>query len=167
MFNLDEIKELINLVDQSSIQELKLEKEGTKLKIKKSGQAEWLPAASAPQIHYLPAPGVPQSANPANMQQPVRGGEGTSTQAVDNVDSSLHTITSPMVGTFYSAPSPGAPSFVDKGDKVSPKSVVCIIEAMKLMNEIEAETSGEVVDILVENGQLVEFGQPLFRIRPE
>src|SRR5690606_13974435 len=79
-------------------------------------------------------------------------------------DSNLHTITSPMVGTFYAAPSPTAPPFVKIGDNVADKTVVCIVEAMKLINEIEAEVKGEIVDILVEDGQLVEYGQPLFSV---
>ena len=78
----------------------------------------------------------------------------------------LHRIVSPMVGTFYSAPSPDAAPFVKAGDSVKEKTVVCIVEAMKLMNEIEAEVKGEIVEVLVENGQLVEYGQPLFLVKP-
>ncbi|MDB4868205.1 MAG: accB, partial [Cohnella sp.] len=81
--------------------------------------------------------------------------------------SHLHRITSPMVGTFYHSPSPDAAPFVNVGDRVSDKSVVCILEAMKLMNPLEAEVKGQIVEILVENGQLVEFGQPLFLVKPE
>lgn len=72
-----------------------------------------------------------------------------------------------MVGTFYESPSPGAASFVSKGSSIKEKTIVCIIEAMKLMNEIEAEVKGEIVEVLVENGQLVEYGQPLFKVKPE
>lgn len=79
----------------------------------------------------------------------------------------LHTITSPMVGTFYQAPSPDSPPYVKTGDKVNEESVVCIVEAMKLMNEIEAEVKGEIVEVLAENGQLVEYGQELFLVKPE
>jgi len=81
-------------------------------------------------------------------------------------DDGLKTIDSPMVGTFYRSPKPGAPMFVDVGDKVAPGKTLCIVEAMKLMNEIEAEIGGTIVEILVENGQAVQFGQPLFKIRP-
>ncbi|MBC8080750.1 MAG: acetyl-CoA carboxylase biotin carboxyl carrier protein, partial [Gorillibacterium sp.] len=77
----------------------------------------------------------------------------------------LHTIVSPMVGTFYESPSPETSAFVKEGSKVTEKSVVCIIEAMKLMNEIEAEIKGQIVEVLVDNGQLVEYGQPLFLVR--
>jgi acetyl-CoA carboxylase biotin carboxyl carrier protein len=82
------------------------------------------------------------------------------------VDSSLVEITSPMVGTFYRAPAPDEPAFVDVGDRIQTGQTVCIIEAMKLMNELEAEVSGEVVEILVDNAQPVEFGQTLMRLRP-
>ncbi|MEW9034074.1 MAG: acetyl-CoA carboxylase biotin carboxyl carrier protein, partial [Planifilum fimeticola] len=82
-------------------------------------------------------------------------------------DAQLHKIVSPMVGTFYRAPAPDADPYVQVGDRVDEKTVVCIIEAMKLMNEIEAEVRGEIVEILVENGQLVEYGQPLFLVKTE
>jgi acetyl-CoA carboxylase biotin carboxyl carrier protein len=90
---------------------------------------------------------------------------GAQAEAEAAADAGLHKITSPIVGTYYQSPSPDAPSFVKVGDKVSPDTVVCIIEAMKLMNEIQAEISGEVVKIYVENGQPVEFGEPLFAIK--
>ena len=80
-------------------------------------------------------------------------------------DPSLHKVTSPMVGTFYASSSPEEPAYVQNGDKVKPESIVCIVEAMKLFNEIEAEVSGEIVEILVKDGQLVEYGQPLFLVR--
>ena len=83
------------------------------------------------------------------------------------VASDLHKITSPMVGTFYASPSPDADAYVKAGSKVSKDSIVCIVEAMKLFNEIEAEVNGEIVEILVKNGQLVEYGQPLFLVKPE
>ena len=89
------------------------------------------------------------------------------TTPVNVDDSSLHKITSPMVGTFYQAPSPDAPAYVKAGDRVGEESIVCIVEAMKLFNEIEAEIKGEIVEILVQDGQLVEYGQPLFLVKPE
>jgi acetyl-CoA carboxylase biotin carboxyl carrier protein len=90
--------------------------------------------------------------------------ESVPTTAVDD-DAGLHKITSPIVGTFYRSPAPDKPSYVSEGSNVSPETVVCIVEAMKLMNEIQAETSGEIVKIYVENGAPVEYGQPLFGIR--
>jgi acetyl-CoA carboxylase biotin carboxyl carrier protein len=86
--------------------------------------------------------------------------------AAPAAEEGLKTIDSPMVGTFYRSPKPGAPVFVDVGDKVAPGKTLCIVEAMKLMNEIEAEISGTIVEVLVQNGQPVQFGQPLFKIRP-
>ena len=91
----------------------------------------------------------------------------TGEKAISSDHKGYHTITSPMVGTFYAAPSPESPPYVKVGDKVTEESVVCIVEAMKLMNEIEAEVKGEIVEVLVENGQLVEYGQELFLVKPE
>src|SRR5690606_7693708 len=87
-------------------------------------------------------------------------------KSVNLDDPTLHKITSPMVGTFYQAPSPDSPPYVKVGDKVEPDTIVCIVEAMKLFNEIEAEIKGEIVEVLVKNEQLVEFGQPLFLVKP-
>ncbi|MGN7761609.1 acetyl-CoA carboxylase biotin carboxyl carrier protein [Paenibacillus sp. 22594] len=168
MFKLSEIKELIKLLDQtSSVHELEIESEGMKLAIRKPdrSEADGMAIQATPYVYpFTPAP-QPQSQQyaapaavteiPAAPQQPVST-EGT-----------LHKIVSPMVGTFYSAASPETPSFVNVGDRVSEKSTVCIIEAMKLMNELEAEVRGEIVSVLAENGQLVEYGQPLFLVKPE
>lgn len=163
MFKLSEIKELIKLIDESSLQELEIENEGSRLFIRKPNKTESVIVSSvSAQPSYAQA-AVQQAA-------PVVQATAPSVPAADKlpaVDSNLHTIASPMVGTFYEAPSPGAAAFVAKGSKVKEKSVVCIIEAMKLMNEIEAEIKGEIVEVLVENGQLVEYGQPLFLVRPE
>ncbi|OKP84203.1 acetyl-CoA carboxylase, biotin carboxyl carrier protein [Paenibacillus sp. P3E] len=168
MFKLSEIKELIKLLDQtSSVHELEIESEGMKLAIRKPdrSEADAMAIQATPYAYpYTPAPqpqsqqyAAPAAVNeiPAAAQQPVST-EGT-----------LHKIVSPMVGTFYSAASPETPSFVNVGDRVSEKSTVCIIEAMKLMNELEAEVRGEIVSVLAENGQLVEYGQPLFLVKPE
>lgn len=158
MFKLSEIKELIELVDQTSVQELEIESEGTRLSIKKPGVPETVQLQAAPQA-YMP---VPQPA-PQPAAQTAQAAEAPSSA---DAASALHKIVSPMVGTFYRSPSPDAKPFVSPGDKVSEKSTVCIIEAMKLMNELEAEVQGEIVEVLVENGQLVEFGQPLFLVKP-
>ncbi|CAM3787643.1 acetyl-CoA carboxylase biotin carboxyl carrier protein [Cohnella lubricantis] len=162
MFKLSEIKELIKLVDQTSIHELELENEGAKLAIRKPGKTEVVNVQSAPIAHtYVPAPAAPA---PAALQESPAA-ESAPSQAADRAG--LHKIVSPMVGTFYRAPSPDASPFVHTGDRVTEKTVVCILEAMKLMNPLEAEVKGEIVEILVENGQLVEFGQPLFLVKPE
>lgn len=161
MFNLNEIKELIELVDKTSIQEVEIENEGTRLCIRKPGRSEIVQVQ--PQLAVAAPQNVPQAmavAPAANepAAQPAK--------PVENA-ANLHTIASPMVGTFYRSSSPDAQSFVNIGDKVGEKTTVCIIEAMKLMNELEAEIKGEIIDILVENGQLVEYGQPLFLVKPE
>jgi acetyl-CoA carboxylase biotin carboxyl carrier protein len=157
MFKLSEIKELIKLVDQSSLQELEIQNEGSKLLIRKPNKTESVIVTSTPALYAPSAPvqvshavdtSVAQETAPAVLEQ-----------------SDLHRIVSPMVGTFYHASSPEASPFVKAGDMVKEKTVVCIVEAMKLMNDIVADTTGEIVEILVENGQLVEYGQPLFLVK--
>ncbi len=150
---MEEIRELIRLLDDSTLTELELEFEDGKVRLAKRAEivSYTVPQVAMPVAQAAPAP---SAAPPAGSAAPA---------PVD--DPTLHVITSPMVGTFYRAPAPDAPPFVDVGSQVGPKTVVCIIEAMKLMNEIEAEVSGEIVEILAENGQLVEYGQPLFKVR--
>ncbi|AUO11196.1 acetyl-CoA carboxylase biotin carboxyl carrier protein [Priestia megaterium] len=166
MLKIQEIREIIKLVDQSSIEEFTYEHEGSKIKMKKkdaivSKQAQQV-VVSAPEQAAAPQAAVaPASAPAAQSAQPKEE------QAAPAVDESLHKITSPMVGTFYASSSPESDVYVTPGDKVQKDSVVCIVEAMKLFNEIEAEVKGEIVDVLVENGQLVEYGQPLFLVKPE
>ncbi|MBP2247101.1 acetyl-CoA carboxylase biotin carboxyl carrier protein [Paenibacillus xylanexedens] len=154
MFKLSEIKELIKLVDESSVQELEIENEGSRLSIRKPGKTEYVQAAAV-QPQMIAAPQVQSAA--------------VVSEAAPQVDttSHLHKIVSPMVGTFYRASSPETGPFVSAGDKVVEKTTVCIIEAMKLMNELDADIKGEIVEVLVENGQLVEYGQPLFLVKPE
>ncbi|MFD2611877.1 acetyl-CoA carboxylase biotin carboxyl carrier protein [Paenibacillus gansuensis] len=170
MFKLSEIKDLIKLIDQTSVQEFEIENEGTRILIKKPNPAEtYVVQAQQPQAVYSQAP--LHGTAPHHLQATVTaGGESASVsvQSVPEQDTShLHKIVSPMVGTFYTSAAPGTPPYVSTGDKVKPKTVVCIVEAMKLMNEIEAEIQGEIVEVLVENGQLVEYGQPLFLVKPE
>ncbi|GGH43156.1 biotin carboxyl carrier protein of acetyl-CoA carboxylase [Paenibacillus silvae] len=156
MFKLSEIKELIKLVDESSVQELEIENEGSRLSIRKPGKTEVVQAAAIqPQVIAAPQ----QQVQPAAVVS----------EPAPQVDttSHLHKIVSPMVGTFYRASSPEAGPFVSVGDKVVEKTTVCIIEAMKLMNELDADIKGQIVEVLVENGQLVEYGQPLFLVKPE
>jgi len=164
MFKLSEIKELIKLVDQTSVHELEIENDGARLAIRKPGRTEVVNVQTSPAAHtYIPAMPAPATA-PAAAAAVVE----TQAKAEPAADTShLHRITSPMVGTFYRAPSPDAAMFVNVGDRVTEKTVVCILEAMKLMNPLEAEVNGEIVDILVENGQLVEYGTPLFLVKPQ
>jgi acetyl-CoA carboxylase biotin carboxyl carrier protein len=157
MFKLSEIKELVKLVDSTSIHELEIENEGARLMIRKPGKTEVVTVAAQPAAAPVYAPPAPVAAAQTAPAAP---------QAAPKADN-LHSIVSPMVGTFYSSPSPEAGPFVNPGDRVTEKSVVCILEAMKLMNELEAEVRGEIVEVLVENGQLVEYGQPLFLVKPE
>ena len=142
---LDEIKNLIELLQDSDITELQIEKEGSKLKIKRE---KFLTAFEPSALVSKPA------AAPAE--------ENTGT--VD--DQKLITINSPIVGIFYSAQSPESPSFVSVGSRVTKGQVLCIVEAMKLMNEIESDADGTIAKILIENGQPVEYGEPLFLVDP-
>ncbi|WP_289136216.1 acetyl-CoA carboxylase biotin carboxyl carrier protein [uncultured Brevibacillus sp.] len=162
-----EIREIIKLIDQSSINEFKLESDGTKVTLRKSSGTETVvvaqPAAPAPVA--APVAVAPAATAPAPVAAPVAVEAPKAAPVAD--DANLHKIVSPMVGTFYSAPEPGKPAYVQAGDKVNASKVVCIVEAMKLFNEIEAEVTGEIVKVLVEDGQLVEYGQPLFLVKPE
>lgn len=170
MLKVQEIRELIRLVDQSNIDEFKYEYDGLKLSMKKN-QATQVQVVDTPvQIKQDPivAKNVQQEVIPSptaelKMQPMEEKTDETKEKVV--VDKNLHKIVSPMVGTFYSAPSPDAEPYVKAGTKVKSDSVVCIVEAMKLFNEIEADIDGEIVEVLVQNGQLVEFGQPLFLVK--
>lgn len=172
MLKIQEIRELIRLVDQSSLDEFKLQHDGLKITMKKNKsvvvneqpvtkEVETVASVAQPvtQPVVQATPAVEVQAQPKVEQ--VEAKEETS--AV--VDENLHKITSPMVGTFYRKPNPDAEPYVKVGDKVNTDTIVCIVEAMKLFNEIEAEVEGEIVEILVEDGQLVEFGQPLFLVK--
>jgi acetyl-CoA carboxylase biotin carboxyl carrier protein len=163
MFKLSEIKELMKLMDQTTLQELEIENEGARLLIRKANKTESVLVTSAPAIPQSYAPALP--VQPAAVQAPAAAAPAEA-PAAEDPEAGLHKIVSPMVGTFYAASSPGAAPFVTHGTKVNEKTVVCIVEAMKLMNQIEAEVNGEIVDVLVENGQLVEYGQPLFLVKP-
>jgi acetyl-CoA carboxylase biotin carboxyl carrier protein len=159
--NMDELRELIALLRDNGLAELELENEGFRVRLRR--ESAYAPAA-APTVEVPPPPAHVQPAPPP-APGPAHPGTHASTEA--SQDQNLHIIPSPIVGTFYRSPSPSADAFVKIGSNVEPESVVCIIEAMKLMNEIQAETSGEVVKIYVENGQPVEYGQPLFGIKPQ
>ena len=145
---IDEIKAIAEIVAANDLAELKLEQEGFTLEIKRGGTV----VAAAPVSVVAAAP----AAAPAAAAAPAPAAAESNAKRV--------TIDSPLVGTLYRAPSPDAAPFVKVGDKVTPDTVVCIVEAMKVMNEIKAEKSGVIRDILVENGSAVEFGQPLFVI---
>jgi acetyl-CoA carboxylase biotin carboxyl carrier protein len=155
------IKELIELVNDSNLAEVRIEQEGFKIKIIKSIQNVEA-ASAAPAVYTAPAPPIAaHTSAPATTPTPV---SPTAADSGASANSNLHTIVSPMVGTFYRAPAPDKPSYVNVGDIIHKGQVLCIIEAMKLFNEIESEVSGKVVKILVENAQPVEYEQPLFII---
>lgn len=160
--NMDELRELIELMRENGLAELELEREEFRVRLRRdSGTVESRQSADAALTAPAPAP-APMAA-PAPASAPSHPGAQATTAASQDQD--LHIIPSPIVGTFYRSASPTAEPFVKIGSNVEPDSVVCIIEAMKLMNEIQAEAVGEVVKIYVENGQPVEYGQPLFGIR--
>lgn len=152
--NVQEIKELIEAVNQSDIDELEYEQNGNKLVLKKV-KAETIVQAEA----YQPVRQV-EAQQPVATQ--VSEAPQETQQAQPEKKENLHTVTSPMVGTFYSSPSPEDGAYVGVGDDVNEDSIVCIVEAMKLMNEIEADVKGKIVEVVAQNGELVEYGQPLF-----
>ena len=155
--DLKEIKELIALMRRNELSEFEMEKEGFRIRLKFKGGDPVMTQAPA---YYAPHPGpagaAPALAAPAPLPAAVAGAEAKPP---------AHEITSPMVGTFYSSASPEASAFVEAGTEVSEETVVCIIEAMKVMNEIKAETRGVIAEVLAENGKPVQYGQPLFRLK--
>ncbi len=168
MFKIQEIREIIKLVDSSSIDEFVYEADGAKVKLKKNGVVVTETVAPKKEVA---APVVQQSAPAAApvapaTPAPAKAEEAPAAAPVNN-DPSLHKIVSPMVGTFYQSPNPDSPAYVKVGDKVGNETIVCIVEAMKLFNEIEAEVQGEIVEVLVKDGELVEYGQPLFLVKAE
>ena len=148
------IKKLIELLEESGISELEIHEGEESVRISRNGPMMSIP--SAPSYHYAPPPmtGMPPNAAPTAEAAPAAAPE----------EISGHIIKSPMVGTFYRAPSPGAKSFVEVGQQVKAGDTLCIVEAMKLLNQIESDKTGTVKQIFVENGQPVEYGEPLFVI---
>lgn len=170
--NMNELRELIGLITDNGLTNFELEREGFRVKV---GRITSVESADAPGTDVLPTGEKPGAATvgiptgSAVQSIPTTGPSHPGAQAEEaaSEDQDLHLLPSPIVGTFYRAPSPSAESFVRIGSHVEPDTVVCIIEAMKLMNEIQAEATGEVVKIYVENGQAVEYGQPLFGIKAQ
>jgi acetyl-CoA carboxylase biotin carboxyl carrier protein len=162
--NLDELRELIQLIRENEFTEFELEREGFRVRFRRGPAAGEVNAGGSSSLHSTSA-GQSPSAESSVATSAAPSHPGAKAETAANADEDLHIVTSPIVGTFYRAASPQAPPFVNIGSRVEPATVVCIIEAMKLMNEILAETSGEVAKIYVENGQPVEYGQPLFGIK--
>jgi len=160
--NLKEIKDLIDVLKDTDIVEIEVEKAGTRIRLRKDGgvmrpvEAVQAPVVVPGPVSALPVPaqlpGAEASPQPEKKEAPPQGNSVV--------------VNSPIVGTFYRSPSPETPVYVEVGDVVKKGQILCIIEAMKLMNEIEAEVGGKVTAILVDNAQPVEFGEPLFQIEP-
>jgi acetyl-CoA carboxylase biotin carboxyl carrier protein len=157
--NMAELQELANLVDEHGFTDFEFENENIRVRLSKNSAPQIIQAAQqyAPPIAVSSAPVQSASASTENKSETVA--------AETSADEDLHTITSPIVGTFYRSPAPDKEPYVKEGSNVSPDTIVCIVEAMKLMNEIEAEVAGEVVKVYVESGQPVEYGQLLFGIK--
>jgi acetyl-CoA carboxylase biotin carboxyl carrier protein len=157
--NQKELKELIEFLIEKDIAEFELERGDVKVKVKRAGEhSAAAPAQHMAFVHHAPAPTMPAAEAPGAPvpQAPAKAAAK---------EEEFHLVKSPIVGTYYEAPSPGAPPFIKVGDTVEDGQILCIIEAMKLMNEIESDVAGEIVKKLVTNGQPVEYGQPLFAIR--
>ncbi len=157
------IENLVRLMETADLSEVEIDDsaKGMRVHLKRGAEPGAAPAAPIVQLH----PGATAAADPAPAAGPLRAAPADGPTGVD-ADEGTVPFLSPMVGTFYRSSSPEAEPFVSVGTRLSDDSVLCIIEAMKVMNEIKAETRGEVVSVLVENGEPVEFGQPLFLIRP-
>lgn len=151
--NQKELKELIEFLIEKDIAEFELERGDVKVRIKRAGER----VDSMPPHFAAPPAAAPAGAAP--------GGTAPSEQTVPAAEEQLHMVRSPIVGTFYESPSPGSPPFVKVGDMVEVGQLLCIVEAMKLMNEIESDFAGEIVKKLVANGQPIEYGQELFAVR--
>jgi len=160
MLKAQEIREIIQLIDQSSITEFNYEAEGTSVSMKKNSGNVTISQEKLP---------VEQESKTVIEQPQVKVEkveQASVAQEVSNDKSNYdYEVVSPMVGTFYISSSPDSDPYVSVGSSVEPDSIVCIVEAMKLFNEIEAEVSGEIVEIVAQNGELVEYGQPLFRVK--
>lgn len=158
--DIKQIQELIKLINKSNIGEISIEQENFKITIKQKKEASQF--FNSPAVQYAPQP-VQNSLPPASASSEQGGPKAADTTSKND---NYITIKSPMIGTFYRQAGPGKPLFASVGDEVEPGKVVCIIEAMKLFNEIESEVSGKIVKILVEDASPVEFDQPLFLVEP-
>lgn len=161
MLPLAQVRDLIDLLEERGLEEFELEREGVRIRIKRRSAA-----GVPPPVFESYANPEPPRPTPTGIETPSEEAQARAAAEMGVAAEDVHIVKSPIVGTFYAAPQPDAPPFVQLGDKVEVGRVLCIVEAMKLMNEIEADVAGEVVRILVENGQPVEYGEPLFAIQP-
>ena len=159
--NQKELKELIEFLIEKDIAEFELERGDVKVRIKRAGEAAHAAAASDARFYAVQAPAIvtPETLIAPPVPAPPK-------EAAPPPEEKLHGVRSPIVGTFYESPSPGSPPFVKPGDQITVGQVLCIVEAMKLMNEIESDVAGELVKTLVANNAPIEYGQELFAIRP-
>jgi acetyl-CoA carboxylase biotin carboxyl carrier protein len=161
-----EIEKILALVKEHDLAEFELERDGLKLRVRKAGTASAFTTSPLPPMAQM-AP-MPMAMMPAPPQAPSAAPQsvpGGAAEAADDTSVELAVVKSPIVGTFYRSPEPGAPSFVEIGQRVKKDQVLCIIEAMKLMNEITSEYDGEIVSAYVENGKPVQYGERLFAIK--
>jgi acetyl-CoA carboxylase biotin carboxyl carrier protein len=152
IFDVKRIRRLVELMNEHELSEIDLRQADQRIRLRKGGEPVVTLGIPRPAVGGEPAPPAAGATQPA--------------AAALKADEGLAVIKSPMIGTFYAAPSPEAPAFVKVGDHVGPTTTVCVIEAMKVFNEIPSEVSGQIVALLVENGEPVEFGQPLFKVDP-
>ncbi len=163
--NSKELKELIEFLIEKDIAEFELERGDVKVKIKRAGEHTVVHSQADPRYYAVAPPPMPAiEMGAAPVAAPAAASAPPAKPAQEE---GLHTVKSPIVGTFYEAPSPGAPPFVKVGDTVEVGQVLCIVEAMKLLNEIESDVAGEIVKKLANNGQPIEYGQELFVVRPK
>ena len=162
--NQKELKELIEFLIEKDIAEFELERGDVKVRIKRAGEHTVVHAHGDPRFFAVPAVPPP---SPELGTVPAAAPAAAAPATKPAAEEVLHMVKSPIVGTFYEAPSPGAPPFVKVGDMVEAGQVLCIVEAMKLLNEIESDVAGEIVKKLASNGQPIEYGQELFAIRPK
>ena len=160
--NMSELRELAELINNHGFTDFEFENENIRVRLRKELAPQIIQAISSPQQSVAPPQQQTQTGQPQNVEASITG---NATTTGTEEAATLRKIVSPIVGTFYRAASPEAEPFVKVGSQVSSETTVCIVEAMKLMNEIPAETSGEIVKIYVENGQPVEYGQPLFAVK--
>jgi len=164
--DLRELKEILQILEEKEITEFELEEQGMKLRIRKAAASPNHSADPAAPLPLIPRV-VPSSLNVALTAPAAPAPVVAASPVAAAEEQGLVTVKSPIVGTFYRAPDPGSPPFVNMSDHVRVGQVLCIIEAMKLMNEIEAEVAGEIVKVHHESGQPVQYGEPLFVIRPD
>ena len=153
MVPFDQIDEIVDFLEKRGLEEFEFERDGMRIRLKRQGASPVMHVSSSP-AHAAHTPATPAESPATASAEP------------DDRDAGLHIVTSPIVGTFYEAPRPDAPAFVKVGDSVSKGQTLCIVEAMKLMNEIESDVDGEIVRIYGQNGNPVEYGANLFAIRP-